>query len=97
MNQIKTTYKFKNGKWKKSHDRCIHCDVIVKGIHENCKTINTLKEKEMPIQVITIKGEKYYRWGDSGKPYKNRSDAERQAIAAHAAGYKEPKNITKQK
>ena len=53
----------------------------------------------MPIQVITLKGERYYRYGDSGKPYKNRADAERQAAAIHAAGYKEPmaKQTTQQK
>ena len=53
----------------------------------------------MPIQVITLKGERYYRYGDSGKPYKNRADAERQAAAIHAAGYREPaaKQTTQQK
>jgi hypothetical protein len=45
----------------------------------------------MPIQVITVKGQKMYRWGDSGKLYPNRSDAEKQATAAYASGYKEPK------
>jgi hypothetical protein len=45
----------------------------------------------MPIQTLTIKGEKMYRWGDSGKLYRNRSDAEKQATAAYASGYKEPK------
>jgi len=50
----------------------------------------------MPIQIITIKGEKYYRYGDSGKPYKNRADAEKQAAAIHAAGYREPMQQTNQ-
>jgi hypothetical protein len=53
----------------------------------------------MPIQTLTIKGEKMYRWGDQGKLYRNRSDAEKQASAAYASGYKEPmqpkKDMTK--
>lgn len=65
-----------------------------------CKRINTLtksKDVEMPIQVITIKGERYYRYGDSGKPYKNRADAEKQAAAMYASGYKEPEQKMKDK
>lgn len=50
----------------------------------------------MPIQTITIKGEKMYRWGDHGKLYKNRADAEKQAQAAYASGYKEPQKQMKQ-
>ena len=53
----------------------------------------------MPIQTLTVKGEKMYRWGDSGKLYKDRADAEKQARAAYASGYKEPmkqmKDMTK--
>ena len=37
-----------------------------------------------------IKGQRMYRYGDSGKPYLNRADAEKQAAAIHASGYKEP-------
>ena len=37
-----------------------------------------------------IKGQKMYRYGDSGKLYKERADAEKQAAAIHASGYKEP-------
>jgi len=86
--------------WKFTGYRCLHCENTFKtdlGIHKhqtNCKELNTIKKRkgpEMPIQVVTIKGERYYRWGDSGKPYKNRADAEKQAAAAYASGYKEPK------
>jgi uncharacterized C2H2 Zn-finger protein len=45
----------------------------------------------MPIQVVTKNGERYYRYGDSGKLYKDRKDAEKQAQAVYASGYKEPK------
>jgi hypothetical protein len=45
----------------------------------------------MPIQVVMIKGQRMYRYGDTGKPYLNRADAEKQAQAIHASGYKEPK------
>jgi hypothetical protein len=56
-----------------------------------CKEINTIKkEKEMPIQRIMKNGEAYYRWGDHGKLYKDKKDAEKQAQAAYASGYKEP-------
>jgi hypothetical protein len=37
----------------------------------------------MPIK--KVKGG--YKWGSSGKVYKKRSDAERQARAAYASGY----------
>ena len=65
------------------------------GIHKHktlCKELNTIKKRteHMPIQTIMIKGERMYRYGDTGKPYKNRADAEKQAAAIHAAGYKEP-------
>lgn len=92
--------------WKLHGYRCMHCDSPFKTAskiakHKGiCKELNTtkkVKEQEMPIQVITIKGERYYRYGDSGKPYKNRADAEKQAAAIHASGYKEPKKDMKQK
>ena len=51
----------------------------------------------MPIQKIVQKGETYYRYGDSGKMYKDRKDAEKQAAAIHAAGYKEPMKANKPK
>lgn len=51
----------------------------------------------MPIQTITVKGMKMYRWGDSGKLYPNRADAEKQAAAAYASGYKEPNKSMEKK
>ena len=51
----------------------------------------------MPIQTLMIKGEKMYRWGDTGKMYKDRKDAEKQAAAIHASGYKEPMKKDKNK
>jgi hypothetical protein len=92
--------------WKFFGFRCMHCEntfktaVTVmkhKGICKELNTTKKVKEQEMPIQVITIKGERYYRYGDSGKPYKNRADAEKQAQAIHASGYKEPKKDMKEK
>ena len=44
----------------------------------------------MPIHKITQGGKTYYRYGDHGKMYTNRSDAEKQQTAVHASGYKEP-------
>ena len=42
----------------------------------------------MPIQKIKRGGETFYSWGDSGKEYRNRADAEKQAAAAYASGYR---------
>ena len=90
--------------WKFTGYRCLHCENTFKtdlGIHKhqtNCKELNTIKNTRkvfMPIQVITVGGERMYRWGDQGKLYKDRSDAEKQAQAAHASGYKEKKDSTK--
>jgi hypothetical protein len=43
----------------------------------------------MPIQVVTKNGQKMYRYGDTGKLYSDRKDAEKQAQAIHASGFKE--------
>ena len=51
----------------------------------------------MPIQTLMIKGERMYRYGDSGKLYKERKDAEKQAAAMYAAGYRAPMKDMKQK
>lgn len=51
----------------------------------------------MPIQTVTVKGEKMYRWGDHGKLYRSRADAEKQAAAAYASGYKEKNDAPKKK
>jgi hypothetical protein len=53
------------------------------------------EEKDMPIQVVTQNGQRMYRYGDSGKLYKDRKDAEKQAAAIIASGYKEPKKDMK--
>jgi hypothetical protein len=52
--------------------------------------INREAEESMPIQRIETNGEVYYRYGQSGKLYKNRKDAEKQAQAINASGYQEP-------
>ena len=42
----------------------------------------------MPIKRCSLKtGKKGYKWGDKGKCYPTRSQAEKQAAAAHASGY----------
>ena len=53
------------------------------------KSIENDEDEFMPIQRVTVKGEDYYRWGQHGTLYKNRNDAEKQAQAAHASGYRE--------
>lgn len=94
-------YGFKNKVWIHIGYRCMSCDktfknedVIAK--HKDvCTRINTIDNEEtfMPIQRITKDGKVYYRWGDQGKLYTDRKDAEKQAQAAYASGYKEPKKM----
>lgn len=89
-------YARKNNEWIHIGSRCTSCDKTFKSQkvidkHKNlCKRINTnnKEDKFMPIQKITKNGETYYRWGDTGKLYRNRADAEKQAAAAYASGYK---------
>ena len=90
--------------WKFHGYRCKYCDVSLKGVknvmkHPSfCKEINTTKKRkdpEVPIQVVTKNGQRMYRYGDSGKLYPNRSDAEKQAAAIMASGYKEKKIMEK--
>ncbi len=42
----------------------------------------------MPVQKITRGGQTMYRFGDSGKMYKTRNEAEMQGRAMYAAGYR---------
>lgn len=92
--------------WKFHGYRCKYCDVSLKGVksvmkHPSiCKEINTIKKRkdpEVPIQVVTKNGQRMYRYGDSGKLYPNRSDAEKQAAAIMASGYKEKQMKDKNK
>ncbi len=92
--------------WKFSGFRCMHCDNIFKTAppvqkHQSiCKELNTIKNKrviQMPIQVVTKNGQRMYRYGDTGKLYADRKDAEKQAAAIFASGYKEPKKDMKDK
>ena len=83
--------------WEFTAWKCQHCEQTLKHASNTlkhsttCKNINTTKkEKEMPIQTVMVKGQRMYRWGNSGKLYKDRADAEKQAAAAYASGYKEP-------
>jgi len=43
------------------------------------------------IPIRKVKGG--YKWGKRGKVYKNRKDAERQAAAAYASGYKKSEDV----
>jgi hypothetical protein len=91
--------------WKFLSYRCKLCDGGFKSLvtaskhHTVCKQINTIKKKEvfMPIQVVTKNGQRMYRYGDTGKLYADRKDAEKQAAAIHASGYKEPKKDMEKK
>ena len=100
-NAFTKVYCFKKGAWIFMGYRCMKCDKvmhdedIIQKHHIICaKTlkINREDEESMPIQRVEKNGETYYRYGQSGKLYKNRSDAEKQAQAIHASGYQEPSN-----
>ena len=45
-------------------------------------------EINMPVRKLNINGETFYQWGQSGKMYKNKADADRQGTAIAAQGYK---------
>jgi hypothetical protein len=42
----------------------------------------------MPVQKVTKGGMTMYRYGDSGKMYKTRDEAEKQGRAMYASGYR---------
>jgi hypothetical protein len=95
---IYNTYQYVNGAWKLIGYKCSLCHRSLKteksvAKHlEVCAELNTTsKEKYMPIQRVIKNGEVFYRWGDQGKLYTDKKDAEKQAQAAYASGYKEPK------
>lgn len=98
---MRTVYLLKSNVWTISSYACDACGQTFKTTkycakHEDkCIIINRKnKEKEdlnMPIQRITKGGETFYRWGQSGKLYRKREDAEKQAAAAYASGYKKKK------
>lgn len=89
-------YRKENKLWTIDGFKCHHCNLIVK----QYKTTQTHIQKcyyskysmedmeTMPIHKLTIAGKTYYRWGDQGKLYEKREDAEKQAQAAYAGGYK---------
>jgi phage FluMu protein Com len=94
----------KTKEWKFVGYGCKHCGRSFKTAKtvmkhpSTCKTINTTKKQkdtEMPIQVVTKNGQRMYRYGDTGKLYSNRKDAEKQAAAIMASGYKEKKDMDK--
>jgi len=45
-------------------------------------------EINMPVRKLTVNGETFYQWGQSGKMYKKREDAEKQGYAIESMGYK---------
>lgn len=102
--QLNRVWRKKNNVWTVIGYVCNHCSrqiqsgsVALRHIN-SCKHINTIKrETFMPIHRITKNGEVFYRWGDSGKLYRNRSDAEAQARAAYASGYKKPEDKSQKK
>lgn len=102
QNFVHSVYRRNKNTWQLVGYRCSLCDkTLLKEqsiiTHQkSCRKINTLsKESFMPIQRIMKNNVPYYRWGDHGKLYRNREDAEKQAQAAYASGYKEKKEKKK--
>lgn len=100
---MRKIYQQVNDVWTVVKYGCMYCDRTYNTIHntekhiDKCR-INTFKQRDkqlqreirdMPIQAIMKNGKRYYRWGDTGKLYEKREDAEAQARAAYASGYKE--------
>ena len=91
--------------WKLASYSCRHCGNSFKGLitcHKHfglCKELNSIKRRKtfVPIQVVTKNGQRMYRYGDSGKLYADRKDAEKQAQAIMASGYKEKQMKDKNK
>ena len=50
----------------------------------------------MPIHKITRNGMTYYRYGDTGKEYRTKAEAEKQAAAIHASQAREQEKKKKQ-
>lgn len=49
----------------------------------------------MPIQIKYVNGRPQFRFGNSGTWYATKAEAEEQARAMYASGYKEPKKDQK--
>ena len=45
----------------------------------------------MPVQMVIRGGKRYYRYGESGKEYESRAEAEKQGKAIRASQAKEKK------
>jgi len=43
----------------------------------------------MPVKEVEKNGKKYYKWGRSGKMYRSKIKADKQAKAIYSSGYKE--------
>jgi len=98
VSTIHTVHAYKDGQWIITGYRCVPCNRALKteqSVTKHltvCSSINTTKEIEiMPIQRIVKNGEAYYRYGDQGKLYKTKQEAEQQMRAILASGYKEAK------
>jgi len=96
-------FAFKQNQWVHLGYRCQSCDStmsdpLVLEKHKNlCSRINTISidkkvEEFVPIQRVMKNNQPYYRYGTHGKLYKTIKEAEAQAVAIHASGYKEPIN-----
>ncbi len=92
-----TVFGYKKKRWEKMGYKCNDCAKVLIDEHlkdkhvlicKNQKKINKSEDEEMPIQVITKNGERYYRWGDKGSLYRTREEAEKQAQAISAARYR---------
>ncbi len=101
--RFSTIYAYKKSIWEIVGYKCLDCGKLLsdKNVIEKhgiiCTKelqINKIKDEFMPIQRIVKNNQVYYRWGNEGKLYKTKEEAERQARAIYASGYREkPKTV----
>lgn len=93
MSDMITVYKYRNKKWEHYNSFCNRCQRTIGRLQskthlDSCEQINTITEIEMPVRRIIQNGKVYYQWGEHGKLYEKKEDAEKQGQAAYASGYK---------
>jgi hypothetical protein len=96
MNQIASFYNRKNRVWEHITNYCNICkkNVSAKNTDKHlsiCEQINTIKENDMPVRRVVKNGKIYYQWGEQGKLYESKEQAEKQGQAVYAQGYKKEK------
>lgn len=96
MENIAKLYIRKNKVWQHQTNYCMKCKKNVSARNTDkhlsiCTEINTTKENDMPVRRVIKNGTVYYQWGEQGKLYESKAQAEKQGQAVYAQGYKKEK------